>query len=300
MSGRRFSGMKLSLMLLLAIVCGCSQTSQVLQPQIIHTLADTIDFGTSPLWREADTTVWVKLTNNAPITSVAISDSDFGLLDTAQHGDSIRISLSYQPESLSNHSGQCLLVSKQDTLARITLLGATSPFERRVGDSYVFSDSLGRIDSVWVSKLPFTFGDSTLGWSGIAYALGTAVDSNGDWLYVRTCGELIQVTVPLRSHSPYSNSYNGPFRIQPPDNFDGSSNCQYLRDSTMTFENFKLKSSLYRAGCSYTITGPFYPSSCSGWLQMLYCEEIGFIVSFQNSTCEGASDIHLLRFHLRR
>src|SRR5579864_4513153 len=115
----------------LLVICACSQTTSVQQPAVpppLHTTLDTVNFGLDPLWREADTTIVLKFSKSEPVTSIAISDPNFILLDTMQKNDTLRISLRFQPQTLSNYSSQCLILSKKDTLANLALLGQTSAF----------------------------------------------------------------------------------------------------------------------------------------------------------------------------
>lgn len=166
----------------LLVLCACSQTTSVQQPAVsqptvLQTALDTINFGIDPLWREADSTLALKIPKSVPVTSIMIVDRNFILLDTTFANDTLRISLRFQSKTLSNHSGQCLIFSSADTLANLTLIGETSPFERRVGDSYIYgthaeitdyhygsyttnaSYSSG-FDSVWISALPLTISTS--------------------------------------------------------------------------------------------------------------------------------------------
>jgi len=177
--------MKRSIWILSVMLSACSQTTSVQQPVVPQQQAlDTINFGIDPLWREADTTITIKLASNEPVTSIEIAYSNFSnfsLLDTSQRNDTLRISLRFQPQSLGNHSSQCLVFSKQDTLSKLILLGEATPFERRIGDSYIFADSLGKLDSIWVSALPMTFSTSDSTADVDRFLRSATLEPSGDW-----------------------------------------------------------------------------------------------------------------------
>jgi hypothetical protein len=292
--------MRLASILLISTLCACSQSINITQPPATTSrfVSDTIDFGIDPLWREADTTFSLLLPSHNAISSIVFSDSNFTLLDTSRINDSLRISLRFQPQSLANHSGYCLLLSKQDTLARFSLFGKASPFERKVGDSYVYAgyhrwdlgDVSQTIDSVWIEKLPMHFrtNDSHVDYGTAGDIWGAAgLTASGDW---KTFFFLIPV-VTIESFDSTGNDYHTSHYSTP----DTIILSHFTARSVGSFEHVVHRYGQVRTEDEYDLSGT-------------YCRDIGNFLDLRVElhhteylgTQVNINSYHLLRFHLRR
>jgi hypothetical protein len=315
--------MKKSIWILSVILSACSQTTpvqQIQQPVVFHTTLDTINFGKDPLWREADTTITINLASNEPITSIVIADSNFSLLDTSQRNDTLRISLRFQAQSLGNHSSNCLVFSKQDTLAKLTLLGETSPFERHIGDSYVFLDSLNTIDSIWISALPLTFSTRDSEDADLLFR-SAVLKQKGDWIVQPQPVPLYPAgdshgMLPVTSLAPSDVGWQGTFDTDYHYPTQGKYESYTLHSDAglialpELIAGYWFNETRITMSDAYFIKARFVDFNISGTFSGNY-STIGFFVSYSYSGSEQGyngpyisqsshNSYRLLRFHLRR
>ncbi|MDP4198834.1 MAG: hypothetical protein Q8922_02570 [Bacteroidota bacterium] len=273
-------------------LCACSQSVSVMQtPQVLRPVSATIDFGTVPLWREADTAYALHLNRLDSITSVALSDSDFTLLNSPlsirKQDSTVSLNIRYQPQSIANHAGSLLLLAGNDTVAMVSLTGGTSPFERHVGDSYVFADTGGRLDSVWVSALPLT----------LMGGFDVRGEEGGDWI-VGDCGPCrYTMRLPFISRIPYSEgkAVDTPY-LHCSENFE-----QFISDTTTFILNEAvLSTEMVSTYDSYDFRNRFGGSGSGEFATYVeYAPAIAFVVRW---IAEGPCPVNyrLIRFHLRR
>ena len=313
-----------SLCLLISLLCACSQS---VQPPIV-TPAYSIDFGSSPLWRELDTTIWVKLTSSSAITSISVVDSNFTLLDTFRSKDSLKISLRYQPISMADHRGSCIILSNRDTLATLTLLGVTSAFERRVGDSYTytcqtntgsFSNTITIVDLKPGAQCLQSAGRGNID----SYFKQSFFDDSSNlrsaFLKTSLSDLLLRGNIRIGSGSDWDTSggYGDGFKV---DEEWWSMKCIKGSDSIVAFNSSTLNvATLTNYNSYWKWHGPRtgYTLATEDVLMAQYCKEIGFFTSitFRRSNFEymgmyntdGSKDdspeletYRLLSFHLKR
>jgi hypothetical protein len=189
------------LLFIVSLFCACSQSITVTQPPPTPTsriATDTIDFGSSPLWREADTTMTLKLKSNAAITT-SVSDSNFTVLSASVGSDSmLTISVRYQPRTVEYHSGSVLVLTKTDTVSRIEVNAKASVFERRVGDSYIFQTNSREMDSVVVIAIPLKL-QSSLRTHISSELESVTLDTNNDWIMYGVGKALAAIRLPIVS-----------------------------------------------------------------------------------------------------
>lgn len=316
------SGRLIFVLIAALALCACSQSVSVMQtPQVVHPATATIDFGTVPLWREADTTFTLRLNRIDSITSIVMSDSDFTLLNaplTIRKQDStVTLDIRYQPESIANHAGSLLLLAGKDTLAAVSLKGGTSPFERHMGDSYVFQDSLGHLDSVWISELPLAIktSDSTL--VDQIYRSAQLI-ANGDWSVQLLSPSYafpfyafpVVVGLPIATFTPFDSNWSGINTSGSGSSWhDMVADSGWRSPSVDSVDHVRISVNLILAKTEEYLRAHLWESDVTEAFTGNYSDDIGFFTwasdDYQssqpsNNTITQRMNYHLLRFHLRR
>ncbi len=311
-----------SLLLVIAII-GCTASTPPIQPNHNYSTAirDTIDFGTVPLWRKADTVIKLKLSSNPLSLADSISGLNFFRYDSLRRSpdSTVTIPLRYQPESVMPHQGTLALLSGKDTLALIALMGNTSPFERHVGDSYVFVDDSGKLDSVWVSSLPLTFSSTGKDEADQIYR-SIVMKQDSNWvaqLNTPFAANSTQAILPIRSLDSSGTSWQGTFDTDYRFPTQGTwqiyneSSSAIPKDTNELVGNLHLSLDKIILGYHYFCKGRFVMLIMSEQYNWEYSPEIGFFVTLsevlsnenqqygQDEKIDASKTYRLVRFHLR-